>query len=257
MAGRDLISFNIEESDLEQTLYYTRDTVKFAFMPLVDHILGARPLSENRPIRIGLAGPPGSGKSSIASTLRLLLEEKCASTLVLPLDGFHKTNSTLMSSTVERGGRLFTLYELKGSSASYDTDAFMKTVSGMRNGKNFSWPVYSRTLHEPVQDAIKPSGEEAVYIVEGNYLLLDKSPWNGLHDFFDVRIFIMSNARTLKRGLIRRKMRGGYDAKETKIHYRRCDRENIREVLRFSKIYDFSLYRKRPFRYDLAGPLHS
>ena len=118
---------------------------------------------------------------------------------------------------------------------------------------SFHWPLYSRNTHNPVEKGILLDSENALYIVEGNYLLLNFMPWNNLKKYFHKSIFISSKKRFLRKRLIQRKKRGGFSRFEAIRHYRDCDSENIDEVLEFSSGYDFLLTQRGAYRYTLRG----
>jgi pantothenate kinase len=70
-----LVSFTITESDMEWTLFYTKQATQGAFRPLADELAGQYHTASMRPYCVALGGPPGSGKSAIAAVLREVLED--------------------------------------------------------------------------------------------------------------------------------------------------------------------------------------
>jgi len=59
---------------------------------LTDQITTLASTHHPKQLLVGLAGPPGSGKSTIASALVLRLQRTIPSATVLSLDGFHYSN---------------------------------------------------------------------------------------------------------------------------------------------------------------------
>ena len=87
-----LITYTVRESDMQTTLRFTADTLEEAFNPLIEDLSEEYGASSSRPFLTALAGPPGSGKSAVASVLKILLEKRGTAAVVLPMDGFHLEN---------------------------------------------------------------------------------------------------------------------------------------------------------------------
>jgi pantothenate kinase len=248
----------VKDADLDQTVSYTRRTVQNVFHPLVEEISadarvnGERSEREpgerahrNRPDRnrylLALAGPPGCGKSTVAAVLRELLTEKGIRALILPLDGFHLRNEELKKRKIAAGDGCLSLFERKGAKESYDIGRLLKAVKGLRNGDPIVWPVYSRTLHEPVEEGVPVGEGDCICIIEGNYLLLDVQPWSRIREFFDKRIMILGRLALMRKRIVSRKIRGGFTRVEAEAHFRRSDAINIAEVIERSAGYDLLL----------------
>jgi pantothenate kinase len=245
-----LISISVHEADLEWTLRYTSTTLQNVFNPLV-HELANRYASESaRPYCVVLSGPPGCGKSATAAVLKEGLLRLGVSTHVLPLDGFHMTNETLKNRYTNRGGQTVSLYTLKGAPETYDLQGLETCLHKLRAGERFYWPLYSRVTHEPEAQGILIENPHCLYIIEGNYLLLQNEPWGHLRSFFNRAIFIQSKERLLKRRIVARKKRGGYSAVYARRQYRQSDRCNIEEVLTRSGNWDHLLLQTGRYTYE-------
>ena len=121
---------------------------------------------------VGIAGPPGAGKSTLAARLA---EEIGA--VIAPMDGFHRTNAEL-----ERLGRR----DRKGAPDTFDADAFVEHLEAVTRGTaDVSWPGFDRDIDEPVSGAITIRATAPLVVVEGNYLLLDNAPWNRVPELLD------------------------------------------------------------------------
>ena len=81
-------------------------------LPHLLSLTGARKL-------IAIAGPPGSGKSTVSAALFTALEAKGRAAAVVPMDGYHLDNTLL----VQRG-----LLDRKGAPASFDAAGFVHLV---------------------------------------------------------------------------------------------------------------------------------
>ena len=245
------LTYEIEEADRRSTLLYSRRTVEQSFVPLVAAVRKGFERCRQRPHIVSVSGPPGCGKSSISSLFKILLEREKIDSVVLPLDGFHFTNEELETRETVREGKKVSLSDIKGARETYDIRHLTSCFSLLRSTKPFYWPLYSRSSHSPVKKGIRVTDRNRVYIVEGNYLLLNTAPWSGLSGFFDLKIFIRSKPRLLKSRVIKRKQRGGFTKKEAREHYRRSDCYNITEVLDRSGGYDYLLLQKGRYRYVL------
>ena len=93
-----------------------------------------------------------------------------------------------------------------------------------------SFPVYSRRLHEPVPAGGTIESSDRIVVVEGNYLLLDKDPWNRFRQLFDARVFISATLETLIGGLRERHLRGGKTPAATERQIREVDLPNATRV---------------------------
>jgi fructokinase len=118
---------------------------------------------------IAVAGPPASGKSTIAKDLAATLTEKGIPAKVVPMDGFHLDNSILH----QRG-----LFARKGAPETFDAEGFIALIERLRLGGEVPIPLFDRKRDTSIADADTVPADCAVVIVEGNYLLFDEPPWN-------------------------------------------------------------------------------
>ncbi len=182
---------------------------------------------------IFLAGPPGSGKSTIGCLWRLLsLEEMGRSLLVLPLDGFHFSNSYLDSRKILLGDNIVSLRSIKGAPETYDVYRFSDHLKRLAEGKGLSWPIYDRILHEPVEDAVKIRKSQRFCLIEGNYLLLDEAVWRDLAHFSSLKVFIETPEEICRRRTLARHIRGGKSPEDALQHYLRTDLRNYRRIVK-------------------------
>lgn len=119
---------------------------------------------------IGIAGIPGSGKSTTATALVRRLSAYGTPAAYLPMDGFHLPAAVLR----ERG-----LADRKGAPETFDVDGYVALLRQVRSGLGTAqWaPDYDRDLHDvvPARQLIHPDAR--VVITEGNYLALPDGPW--------------------------------------------------------------------------------
>ncbi len=176
---------------------------------------------ETPPLLIGIAGPPATGKSTLAGRLASDLNAAGLNACVCPLDGFHMTNAQL-----DAAG----LREVKGRIDTFDGTAFARAVPRLKDGAPFWWPQYSRQRHDPIPKGTRITGKEAVCIVEGNYILADAEPWRSAANFFDFRIIMDASDSVLRARLFVRHIQSGRSAGVAITKIDRTDIPNAREV---------------------------
>lgn len=191
-------------------------------LPLIARLKALR-AEKGRRICVFLAGPPAAGKS----TLCRVLETLCPEIQTVGLDGFHYPNAYL-----EAHG----LRQIKGAPETYDTEKLIRKLARIGEADQF-WPVYDRRLHDPVEDAACLTGE--IVIVEGNWLLLDTPPWNGLR--CDFSVFLRMDSPEQIERVVRRKIAGGFSEEAAREFANRNDRANIAYCLAHSKAADVNI----------------
>lgn len=125
---------------------------------------------------LGLVGPPGAGKSTLALALQATF---AAVSQVVPMDGFHLANVELQR--LGRTGR-------KGAPDTFDGAGFAALLQRLRHPRDEEIvyaPVFQREIEEPIAGAIAIHPQTKLIITEGNYLLLDHGPWSGVAALLD------------------------------------------------------------------------
>ncbi|WP_446666010.1 nucleoside/nucleotide kinase family protein [Flexivirga sp. B27] len=127
---------------------------------------------------VGLTGPPATGKSTAADLLERGCRERGLRTVVVPMDGFHLAQAVLD----ERG-----LGPVKGAPHTFDADGYLTLLQRIRRDHDRTvWaPAFDRSLEEPIAGSIAVAPDTQVVLTEGNYLLLDESPWRELPGLLD------------------------------------------------------------------------
>ena len=181
--------------------------------------LGAR---QERRFVVGITGPPGAGKSTFATWLVAKLG---ASSIVLPMDGFHLSNAQLDA----RG-----LRARKGAPDTYDVGGFQDVLRRLRTDAEVRAPAYSRVTHEPEADAICIAPSHRIVIVEGNYLLVDEPPWTDVKAELDAVWYLDISPEVAAERLRKRHMSVGRSLEEAEGKVNTVDLPNG-EVVRATR----------------------
>ena len=186
---------------------------------ILENISSLKP-KENR-VLIAIAGPPGSGKSTVGELLTDLMNKNLMTTSLVPMDGFHMDNKTL-----ERKNLLYR----KGSPETFDLKGFTELIKKLRYNKNLSVPLFDRTLDEVIQNSRKiPSNQEYI-VIEGNYLLLKKESWQDLCSYWDYSVFLSVDNTVLKLRLIKRWLSQNHTHSEAETRVMKNDLVNANLV---------------------------
>lgn len=184
--------------------------------------LARRALEARRRVLLGLAGPPGAGKSTLAAGLVGHVLRTCGdgTAVVVPMDGFH-----LSTAELRRRG----LSGRKGAPETFDADGFVGLVAQLAAGAAARAPAFDRHAEEPVPDAVEIPATAALVVVEGNYLLLD-GPWTPLRGLLDVVWFLVPDDGRRVEALIARHVAHGRGDAAARAWVADVDEPNARLV---------------------------
>jgi pantothenate kinase len=168
---------------------------------------------------VGIAGGPGSGKSTFAVRLEELINSKAKSDLtqIFPMDGFHRKNIEL-----ERSG----LTSVKGTPETFDVEGYLSMLNRIKLGKNLKAPIYSREAHDVIDNALSIEPHHKIIITEGNYLFADMEGWCEIKDIIDLKIFLDIERDVCEKRLQERHMRGGKTEAEALKKIKEVDMKN-------------------------------
>ena len=196
---------------------------------LVSSILNAPQQGQRRVVAI--AGPPGSGKSTIAKALVPLVGQAGAIAQVVPMDGFHLDNSILL----ERN-----LMDVKGSPGTFDVRGLAELISRLGNEPEIIFPKFDRDKDLAIAGAGFVSEECDLVLVEGNYLLLDAPFWRDLWKYWDFSVFLDVEPKLLQERLMQRWLDQGLSLDQAKKRVNDNDLVNLKTVVCSSSVADFT-----------------
>jgi pantothenate kinase len=169
---------------------------------------------------VGIAGGPGSGKSTFAVRLEELTNSQAKSDLtqIFPMDGFHKKNIELERSS---------LTSVKGAPETFDVEGYLSMLNRIKLGENLKAPVYSRESHDVIDNALSIEPYHKIIITEGNYLFADIEGWCEIKDIIDLKIYLDIERDVCEKRLLERHMRGGKTEAEALEKIKRVDMKNF------------------------------
>ncbi len=175
-------------------------------------------------ILLGLVGPPGAGKSTLAQQLQAAFAEVSQ---VLPMDGFHLANSELQR--LGRAGR-------KGAPDTFDAAGYLALLQRLRqpprgnNSEVIYAPEFRREIEEAVAGAIAIQPQTRLVITEGNYLLLDQAPWHAIAPLLDEAWYVEVDDRLREQRLARRHEEFGRSRDDALAWVAQTDAPNARLI---------------------------
>ncbi len=122
---------------------------------------------------VGIAGIPGSGKTTLAHALAA----RVPGAVVVPMDGYHIPRARLDAEGLRR----------RGAPHTFEADIFHADMAALRRTRHGVFPAFDHAEKDPRAGAIRVTPDAPLVIVEGLYVLL--RDWHA-ESLFDLRVFL-------------------------------------------------------------------
>jgi pantothenate kinase len=169
---------------------------------------------------LGIAGPPGGGKSTLAHAVVAAVGAAAA---LVPMDGFHLAQPELV-----RLGRR----DRMGAPDTFDALGYVALLRRLRERTEavVYAPEFRREIEEPIAGAIAIPRAIPLILTEGNYLLVPDEPWGEVRPLLDECWYAELDEATRLRWLIERHVRHGKTPQAAREWVERSDQANAAVV---------------------------
>eukprot|EP00029_Vermamoeba_vermiformis_P001186 TRINITY_DN11351_c0_g1_i1.p1 TRINITY_DN11351_c0_g1~~TRINITY_DN11351_c0_g1_i1.p1 ORF type:complete len:236 (+),score=38.48 TRINITY_DN11351_c0_g1_i1:40-708(+) len=194
------------------------DTV---YRELADELVSK--LNGKQRLLVGIAGVPGSGKSTAAKEIsRIINEEHPNIAVVVPMDGFHYYRSELDAMPNPKEA-----HDRRGAPFTFNAEKFHQLLKQIKETGSAKAPSFDHSVKDPKENDIVVAPENKIIIVEGNYLFLEEKTWNNITDLFDERWFVDCDIdEAMKRVFVRHVKHIGFSEEVSKQRIAGNDRPN-------------------------------
>src|SRR3954452_21661422 len=164
---------------------------------------------------LGIAGPPGGGKSTVARTVVAALGDVAR---LVPMDGFHLAQAELV-----RLGRR----DRMGAPDTFDSAGYAALLQRLRGEEPVVYaPEFRREIEEPIAGAIAVPRSVPLVVTEGNYLLL----WPQIKPLLDETWYVQTDEELRVQRLIQRHIQFGKTPEYARAWVMRSDERNAERV---------------------------
>ena len=188
-------------------------------------------LASSHRLVIAIAGPPASGKSTLAAELCDALTPGAG---LVGMDAFHFDNQVL-----EARGHL----SRKGAPHTFDVDGYANTLRRLRTepSRPIAVPEFDRNLELTRNAAQIVTADQQILITEGNYLRLEQGPWPALAPLFDLTVWLDVPLAIVADRITKRWLGQGMTASQAADRLAQNDLPNAQLVQDLSREADISI----------------
>ena len=162
---------------------------------------------------VGIAGVPGSGKTTLCRALRRLRPDAA----IIPADGYHLPRSQLDEEGMRR----------RGMPSTFDPVSCRADLLKLRETRTGVFPEFDHAEKDPRPAAIRVEPTVPLVFVEGIYVLM--RDWQ-LEPLFDVRVFLDCDLDTTVERLTWRHVETGLAADESSARTRAIENDRVNSV---------------------------
>jgi pantothenate kinase len=187
---------------------------------------------------LGIAGPPGAGKTTLARKLVARLRADGIPVAHVPMDGFHLADAAL----VERG-RL----TAKGAIDTFDGFGYLALLRRLRaeTDHDVFAPDFERSLEQPLAGALTITPDVRLVVTEGNYLLDESDPWPAVQAAMDEVWFVDLEEDRRRSRLLDRHIAFGKEPAAARAWVDEVDEPNARRVTARRHVADLVVQHER------------
>lgn len=172
----------------------------------VEALLQRLPSAGTRLI-IGLAGVPGSGKSTVGAQWTQAVNARAGANAmrVLSMDGFHLTRAQLAQKPNAAAA-----LSRRGAPWTFDAPALAARLQQLRAAvgqETVTWPDFRHEIGDPIADAHHIAPDVRLILVEGLYLLHKADGWKAVGHEFDERWYLKTPLEIARERLALRHMK--------------------------------------------------
>lgn len=173
---------------------------------------------------LGICGPPGSGKTRLATKLAKRVTAAGIDAAHVPMDGFHLSDAAL----TERG-----LLDAKGAVDTFDAYGYLALLRRLRVevDHDVMAPGFERDLEQPIAAAITVPPSARLIVTEGNYLLDDSAAWPMVRAELDEVWFVDLDDDRRRSRLVERHVTFGKGRSEAQAWVDQVDEPNARRII--------------------------